>query len=117
MHFLRFLKLSTDARHTQSYSPPFTVSGNTSTVFKKSKTGSSALKKRQWWEASTGSTTPLKRKRKYSQNSISNRLGNISKKEVINLQPTVYDCSSIILKHLDFSESTGEIIIAYCIDI
>lgn len=45
MYFLRFLKLSTDARHTltcslaQSYSLPLTDSGNTSTLFKNSKTG------------------------------------------------------------------------------
>lgn len=122
MDFLRFLKLSTDARHTQtcslaqSYSPPLTVSGNTSTVFKKSKTGSSVFKERQWWEACTGSATPLKRK-KYSQNSASNRLGNIFKKEVINLQPIAYDWSSIILKHLNFSESIDEFRIAHCIGI
>lgn len=41
--------------------PPLTVSGYTSTVFKKSKTGSLVFKERQWWEACTGSATPLKK--------------------------------------------------------
>lgn len=102
MHFLRFLKLRTDARHIQTCSlaqsliPPLTVSGYTSTVFKKSKTGSSVFKERQRWEAPTASATPLKKKQ--PQNSASNRLRSISKKEVINLQPIAYDWSTGFLR-------------------
>lgn len=65
IHFLGFLKLRNDARHTQTrnlaqfYSTPPTVSGNTSAVFRKSKSGSSVLKGRQNRETCTSSTIPL----------------------------------------------------------